>query len=335
MNLRRFLSPGWILGIVLVVLFSVACFWFLAPWQLGKNDQLNARNDRLTESTEAAPISLAEAVSAADPQALEWHLVTATGHFDPDPDHEILLRLRPFDGVMAYQVLVPFHADDGTTVLVNRGWVPVGEAGAVPDYAAVPAGQVQITGRWRMPESAPLESTVIHDRQTVKTFDTAAIAALPQMDGIELAPEYLALSPEQPGVLTPIPTPAIESGPYLSYGLQWIAFGILAPAAVIYFLTSEIRNRRAAARFAAAASDSAAASGPDPEPGTDSSSRDDAAVSASPAASGEAGSDSVAEASSDSEEAAAAQRAAMLSARYGGKLNSAELRRGRRGRSRL
>ena len=36
----------------------------------------------------------------------------------------------------------------------------------------------------------------------------------------------------QPGALGEIPTPAIESGPYLSYGLQWIAFGIMAPAAV-------------------------------------------------------------------------------------------------------
>lgn len=354
MNLRRFLSPGWILGIVLVILFSVACFSFLAPWQLGKNDQLNARNDRLTESTEAAPIPLAEAVAAADPQALEWHLVTARGHFDPDPQREVLLRLRPFDGQMAYQMLVPFRTDDGTTVLVNRGWVPVGDAGAVPEYEPVPSGEVTITGRWRMPETGALEPTEIDGRQTVKTFDTAAIGALPEMGQMELVPQYLALSPEQPGTLTPIPTPAIETGPYLSYGMQWIAFGIFAPLAVIYFVTSEIRNRRAAARFTAATSTATGGAGADPaspavdaarETGSAAEPADASAAAIAPAAAGTralaASRDSSAgrgepgdapEAGPDDE---ATRRAAMLSSRYGDKYNAAEFRRGRRGRSRF
>jgi hypothetical protein len=41
-----------------------------------------------------------------------------------------------------------------------------------------------------------------------------------------------------------IPLPHLDAGPFLSYGIQWIAFGILAPVGLGYFLFSEIRARR-------------------------------------------------------------------------------------------
>ncbi|MGW9267450.1 SURF1 family protein, partial [Gordonia terrae] len=53
----------------------------------------------------------------------------------------------------------------------------------------------------------------------------------------------------------------------LSYGLQWLAFGVMAPLGVGYFLYSEIRARRRAAAEASAAAQPAAATpaGPDSE----------------------------------------------------------------------
>ena len=38
--------------------------------------------------------------------------------------------------------------------------------------------------------------------------------------------------------------PHLDAGPFLSYGIQWIAFGILAPIGLGYFVVSEIRQRR-------------------------------------------------------------------------------------------
>ena len=45
-------------------------------------------------------------------------------------------------------------------------------------------------------------------------------------------------------MINPIPLPQLETGNHLSYGLQWIAFGLLAPAGLIYFIVSETRERR-------------------------------------------------------------------------------------------
>jgi len=48
----------------------------------------------------------------------------------------------------------------------------------------------------------------------------------------------------QPGGLGVIALPHLDAGPFLSYGIQWIAFGILAPIGLGYFVYSEIRVRR-------------------------------------------------------------------------------------------
>ena len=61
---------------------------------------------------------------------------------------------------------------------------------------------------------------------------------------------------DQPGGLGIIGLPRLDAGPFLSYGIQWIAFGIVAPILLGYFLYAEVRQRR---REKAAAADAAAA----------------------------------------------------------------------------
>ena len=38
--------------------------------------------------------------------------------------------------------------------------------------------------------------------------------------------------------------PHLDAGPYLSYGIKWVLFGVLAPIALGYFVYSEVRARR-------------------------------------------------------------------------------------------
>lgn len=252
-SLRRFLSPGWVIGLLAVVLFAWACFALLAPWQLGKSEDLEARNSQLAESVQAPPAPLAQVVDQPDGFVeREWRLVTVAGEWAPDS--EALLRLRPVDGETVYQVLTVFDPVDGPDLLVNRGHVPVGENNTVPDYAVAPAGQVEITARVRATEAGLAEPVLVDGRQTVRVVDPVVLG---DTLGHTLLPQgYLQLSGGQPGSLSPAPVPGIENGPYLSYGLQWLLFGILAPAALVYFAWAEIRARRRDAENAVA--DSAA-----------------------------------------------------------------------------
>ena len=256
-SLRRFLSPGWLIGLLAVSLFAWACFALLAPWQLGKSEDLDARNTRLAESIEAAPAPFGQVVDA--PEAFvdrEWRLVTLDGRWLPDA--EALLRLRAVDGEPVYQVLTVFDPVDGPEILVNRGVVPVGENNTVPDYAAAPAEPVEITARLRAAESGQAEPVLVDGLPAVRVLDPSVLGGAL---GHPLVPAgYLQLSGDQPGSLTPVPIPGIENGPYLSYGLQWLAFGVLAPLALAYFAWAEIRARR---RDAEADENQAPPAGPD------------------------------------------------------------------------
>ena len=236
----RMLKPGWLISLVFVGLFVYLCLTTLAPWQLNKYEDLKVRNAQIVESSVAGPVPLDDVVSRDGTLAdSEWHLVTARGSYLPVED--VLLRMQSVDGEIVYQALSAFRTDSGDILLVNRGWVRVGENNSVPDFPPAPPGEVTITARLRLPMDGPAQAIVLRDWNTVRNIDPPVIG---ELFGVDLSPYYLQLTGEQPGSLEPMPLPSLESGPYLSYGLQWMAFGVLAPVGLGYFVWSELRQRR-------------------------------------------------------------------------------------------
>lgn len=239
---RVFLRPSWVLLTLFVVVFSYFAFTVLAPWQLGKDDKIVARNEQIKTAYEVDPVPAGEALDndGAIKDGKEWTRVILSGHYLPDD--EVLLRLRPVDSGPAYQSLVPFRTDAGRDILINRGWLPAGEANAVPDIPPAPKGETTVEGMVRkdepVHENAPLER---EGYQQVYSMNTEQIS---DITGTDLAADYVQLSADEPGVLHPIPIPQLDRGNHLSYGYQWIAFGIMAPLGLGYFLISEIRQRR-------------------------------------------------------------------------------------------
>lgn len=59
--------------------------------------------------------------------------------------------------------------------------------------------------------------------------------------GLDIRPGYLQLDDQSPGVLAALPLPELDDGPFLSYALQWIAFGTMAILAWLYFTWREIK----------------------------------------------------------------------------------------------
>src|SRR6201999_1264339 len=149
----------------------------------------------------------------------------------------------------AFEVLAPFVVDDGPTVLVDRGYVRPEQGSHVPPFARPPAETVTITARLRDSEpTASGKDPFSRDGvQQVYSINTEQVAALMK---VPLAGSYLQLVDNQPGGLGVIGLPHLDAGPFLSYGIQWIAFGIVAPIGLGYFVFAELRERR---REAAAA----------------------------------------------------------------------------------
>ncbi|TSE01081.1 SURF1 family protein [Skermania sp. ID1734] len=241
-RLKFLLRPGWLILALVVVAFAYLCFTVLAPWQLGKNTRTEHRNNLISQSVSAAPVPADQLVGPEHPKADdEWRRVNATGHYLNNST--VLVRLRTDRGNPAYEVLTPFRLTDGRTVLVDRGYVPTIESGRPAAIAPAPTGTVTLEARIRLSEGVvPGKAPIDQDGyKQVYSIDSGQISSLL---GMPLASGYLQLDENQPGVLDPVGLPQLDAGPYLSYGLQWLAFGVMAPLGLAYFIRAELRERR-------------------------------------------------------------------------------------------
>lgn len=263
---KSFLTPGWVITAVLVLLFTYFAITFLAPWQLNKGERKSEFNHRLEAAVQRDPVGVEQVLPKDGTSAgidKEWTHVRMQGHFLLDA--EGLLRNRPINGSPAYHVLTPFRTDAGQTVLVNRGWTMPVNGAEVPTIPNPPVGEVTVTGFVRMSEAKPpagpvnaqgftqfmgINTEEIGQTQREKLANSGS-------DGAQFAPltaEYVQLDEASvasmndkdasDATLMAIPLPQLDNGPHLSYGIQWITFGIAAPAVLIWFAWSEIKERR-------------------------------------------------------------------------------------------
>jgi len=237
------LRPGWIALALVVVAFTYLCFTVLAPWQLGKNSRTSRENQQIEYSLSTPPVPLKTILPQQDSSAPneQWRRVTATGHYLPDV--QVLARLRVVDGDQAFEVLAPFVVDDGPTVLVDRGYLRPEPGSHVPEFPRPPQQTVALTARLRdseprLKDKEPFSRDGVQQVYSINTDQVSTLTKVP------LAGSYLQLVENQPGGLGLIGVPHLDAGPFLSYGIQWISFGILAPIGLGYFAYSEIRARR-------------------------------------------------------------------------------------------
>lgn len=248
-RLAFLLRPGWIALALVVVAFAYLCFTVLAPWQLGKNTKTSRENNQIAQSLTADPVSLTAALQSDQSitDDSEWRRVTAHGHYLPD--QQVLVRLRMVDAKPAYEALTVFQVDAGPAILVNRGYVRPEEGTAAPPIPAAPSGPVTITARLRQPEPTS-KRAAFQEHSTEYQVYSITPTEVGDLLHTKLAGPYLQLVAEQPGGLGEIPLPQLDAGPFLSYGIQWIAFGIFAPIGLAYFVYCEIKARRAESRGA-------------------------------------------------------------------------------------
>ena len=255
--------PQWLALFVVVIAFAYLCFTVLAPWQLGKNTRTSRENNQIASSLNTEPAPLISVLPHQDSSApdAQWRRLTATGHYRPEA--QVLVRLRTDDGDPSYEVLTPFAVDGGPTVLVNRGYVKQGDGPGVPPFAAPPPGTVTITGRLR--DAEPIMSGKEPFKQDgIQQVYSISPTQISQLTNVPLTAEYLQLVEGQPGGLGVIALPHLDAGPFLSYGIQWIAFGIVAPIGLGYFVMAEIRQRRLEKAQSGSATDTSG--GPDSGP---------------------------------------------------------------------
>lgn len=237
-RLSFLLRPGWIALVVGVIIFSGACFWILSPWQFGRNAERSAQNSEIINATTDSPVPLRQLLAIGqEPTAQDdWREVVLSGHFIDSG--ETVARLRQVLDQAAYEVLTPFQLDSGPIMLVDRGWVSPNN-GMVPAYPPAPTRHLTITARMHPEETNPHRALLVEQgHREVYAINTTVVS---NITGLHIEPGYFALVGGQPGLLQELPIPQIDSGPFLSYALQWIVFGVMAIFGLSYFTWRELK----------------------------------------------------------------------------------------------
>jgi cytochrome oxidase assembly protein ShyY1 len=238
----RFLfSPKW-LGFHLLVIVVIVAMVNLGFWQLRRLDERKAFNRVLSARIAEAPAPLHDVLTpGADPGAVEWRSVTASGTYVPAEQFAVVNRSQ--DGIGGTMVVTPLRLTDGRLLLVERGFMP----GTTTPPAAL-SGTVEIVGRLRPSEKrhtgqlSDPSSGVLHEAQRV---DIPRLA--PQLSA-GLEPMYVELTASRPAEPTPYPAPVtlpeLTEGPHLSYAVQWFMFSVAVIVGWVLAVRHSINTRR-------------------------------------------------------------------------------------------
>ncbi|MDQ0734630.1 SURF1 family cytochrome oxidase biogenesis protein [Arthrobacter agilis] len=238
---RFLLSARWLGWLAMVIVLAAGCVG-LGRWQLDRREAVVENIQRIEANYDASPARYLPGTNGFDrydPDS-EWTPVTFVGTYDVE--HQVVVRNRPLNGQPGYEVLTPLRLDDGTAVVIDRGWLPIGnaEAGHPDEIPAPPAGRVEVTARTKPGEPAVNRGA---PEGQVASIDLPALADTLDYPLQDAAYGLLAL--ERPAAAeTPIaaPKPSIDEGPHLSYSLQWFAFGVLAFVGLGYAARQQRRS---------------------------------------------------------------------------------------------
>jgi cytochrome oxidase assembly protein ShyY1 len=245
MSLKTAPAPiRWSVYAAIAVAFAVVCV-MLSNWQFSRNEARAEQLSLAERNYDAPPVGLSDAVSADDrfDGEREWHPVRITGRYLPD--EQLVVRNRPHGGTSAFEVLVPFRADDGRILIVNRGWVPPAESGeGTADIPAAPEGDITLVVRLRPGEALPTSGRSAPAGQ-VPTIALPLIAESTGPDTITSA--YGVLDSEDPAPAErpqPLDAPSLDPGPFLSYAIQWILFAVMGFVFIGYIIRTEVTKAR-------------------------------------------------------------------------------------------
>src|SRR6476620_3273338 len=238
----RFLfSSKWMGYLLLAAVFATACV-FLGWLQMDRRAETLAEINRVLTNYSATPISFDQAreeFSGLAP-AKEWTQVELKGTYDVGGQR--IVRNRPLNGQPGYEVVVPFKLESGQTVVIDRGWLPIGNKnpGRPDSVPAPPQGPVTVVARLKPAE--PELQRGAPDGQ-LASIDLSAYSA--QLGYPLLTGAYGQLASESPAVKDmpfPFPKPSTDEGTHLSYSLQWFAFGVLMFVGFGYAARQQARN---------------------------------------------------------------------------------------------
>jgi len=225
------------LGVALPILIS------LGFWQLYRAEEKQVLQSEYDRRANVDPAKIEARLQKADD--LRFYKVTATGYYDAA--HQILIDNRTHEGQAGYHVVTPLTIKGSqTSILVNRGWVPLVEnlREELPDVSppkglqtAIGLATIPVTGRFQLGELPASASPwqIVWPRLDIDNFQ--------KLTGSQVQPVAILLEPGSKAGGYVRNWKRLDAGIAIHHGyaVQWFA---LALVLLIMFLLTFFRKKK-------------------------------------------------------------------------------------------
>jgi cytochrome oxidase assembly protein ShyY1 len=237
---RFLLTRRWVLFALAVVVMALGA-WRLGEWQFDRLHEREQRNEWTRTNLAADPAPVDDVLSVQDgvEPDQEWLRIRATGEYDAAAT--VVVRYQTREGKAGIDLVTPLVTDDGTALLVNRGWVGTTNTGSsTADLPDPPPGEVDVVGYVRADATGRGIDVENGSTRAVSSREIGETIEGPVYRGfVEAASE----TPEPAEAVERVELPDLGEGPHFFYGLQWWFFGALAVFGFGYLMWDERRGR--------------------------------------------------------------------------------------------
>jgi surfeit locus 1 family protein len=217
----------------LAAILCVACLAALAVWQVHRRAYKLDLITRVETRVHAAPLPAPGPTRWADVSASsdEYRRVMAAGEWLEDRYALVQAVTELGSG---WWVMTPFARDDGTTVLVNRGFVPADKRDPLSWRAQSP-NRVTVIGLLRMSE--PGGAFLRANDPAMSRWFSRDVAAIAASRGLPRVAPYF-IDAERTAGERGLPVAGLTviafSNNHLVYALTWGALALMAAAATVF-----------------------------------------------------------------------------------------------------
>ena len=194
--MRRDITLAIIAGLIAALCISAGV------WQLGRLEQRRARNAVLKARLALPPLEVRPGLGA---DSARWRRVVASGVYDFSAERT--WPGRSFEGTPGVALITPLRLADGSSVLVDRGWVYSPDAFHVDHNT------------YREPATATVTGIALVPPRGRGDVDVAGF--------LPFVIQVVGRDPAS-GLPRRWPAPVFDNGPHLSYAIQWFSFALIA-----------------------------------------------------------------------------------------------------------
>ncbi|KAK5955855.1 surf-like protein [Knufia fluminis] len=136
-------------GVTILALIPITAF-VLGSWQVQRLDWKSKLIAKFEDRLVRPPLPLPPQIDPSVIDEFDYRRVRATGRYRHD--REMLVGPRMHDGKDGYFVITPLERENGSTILINRGWVSKEQRFQQDrDPSSLPQGEITVSGLLREP----------------------------------------------------------------------------------------------------------------------------------------------------------------------------------------